>query len=176
MAKIDCVCPKTTTGNVRHPNGDTINMRERLDFRSALTARNTVILIKQEDESASAADILAALTEVYLLVGIKSWTLVDAKGKAIEPNRATIREFMAEHPEEAMVIGDEADLLYSEAVISPLVARASTYSPPTPIDASTSATNGSLPARRKRSKQSSTYITRTDGTGTMSALPVGDYS
>lgn len=176
MAKIECVCPKTTTGNARHPNGDTINLRERLDFRAALTARNTVILIKQEDPEATAADILAALTEVYLLVGIKSWSLVDARGKPIEPNRATIREFIAEHPEEAMAIGDEADMLYSEAVISPLVARASTYSPPTPIDGSTSATNGSLPVRRKRSRQSLTSITQTEDTAKMSASPGGGYS
>ena len=176
MATIECVCPPLRSGEVRHPEGDLITLRERLDFRSALHARNTVILMKQEDENSNAADILAALTEVYLLVGIKSWTLFDDKGKAIEPNRATIRAFMDEHPDAAMTVGDEADGLYSEAVITPLVARASNYSPPTPIKGSTSATNGRSPAPPKPSKRSSTTTTPTDVTATISASPGGDYN
>lgn len=176
MATIECVCPPKPDGSVRHPNGDTVNLRETLDFRSALTARNTVILIKQEDPDASAAEILASLTEVYLLVGVKSWTLTDARGKAIEPNRTTIREFIAEHPQEAMEVGDAADMLYSEAVITPLVARASSSSPPTPIAASTSVTNGRSPGPRKRPKPSLITTSPTDDTGKMSASPGGGYS
>jgi hypothetical protein len=176
MAHIECVCPVRPDGAVRHPNGDTVTLREKLDFRSALTARNTVILIKQEDEQADAAAILAALTEVYLLMGITSWTLVDAKAKPLPVSRDNVRALMDEHPDAAMEIGDEADGLYSEAVITPLVARASSYSPPTPITGSTSATNGASPARRKRPKPSSITTSRTDVIETMSASPAGDYS
>ena len=176
MAHIECVCPVRSDGAVRHPDGDTVTLRERLDFRSALTARNTVILIKQEDEQADAAAILAALTEVYLLMGITSWTVVDARGKPVPVSRDAVRDLMDKHPDAAMEIGDEADGLYSEAVITPLVARASSYSPPTPIAASTSATNGASPARRKRPKPSSITTSRTDGTERMSASPGGDFN
>ena len=173
MAVIECVCPPKADGSAKHPNGDTITLRERLDFRSALTARNTVILLKQEDEDASVADVLASLTEVYLLMGIKSWTLTDAKGKAIEPNRTTIRAFMDEHPDAAMAAGDEADGLYSEAVILPLVARASASSLPTPMPVSTSVTNGSSPVHPKPSRRSSITTIRTGDTGKTSASPAG---
>ena len=176
MAVIPCVCPPKPDGAPRHANGDTVNLRPKLDFRSALSARNTVILIKQEDPDASAADILASLTEVYLLLGIESWTLTDGKGKAVPVSRQAVRDLMAEHSEEAMTIGDEADGLYSEAVITPLVVRASSYSPPTPISGSTSVTNGSSSVPRKRSKRYSTTTTPTDVIETMSASPVGDYS
>ncbi len=176
MAHIECVCPVRPDGAIRHPGGDTVTLREKLDFRSALTARNTVILIKQEDDQADAATILAALTEVYLLVGITSWTLVDAKAKPVAVSRDAVRALMDEHPDAAMTIGDEADALYSEAVITPLVNRASSYSPTTPTVVSTSVTNGASPVRRKRPKPSSTTTSRTDVIETMSASPAGDYS
>ncbi len=175
MAVIDCVCPSRPDGSARHPDGDTVTLRPKLDFRSALHARNTVILLRQEGVE-DVAEILASLTEVYLRVGIESWTLVDAKGKAVPVSRDAVRDLMTDHPEAAMTIGDEADELYSEAVISPLVARASTSSPPTPTKDSTSVTNGSSPTPRKRSKPSSTITTRTDGTGTTSPLHAGGYN
>ncbi len=175
MAVIDCVCPQRPDGSARHPDGDTVTLRPKLDFRSALHARNTVILLRQEGVE-DVAEILASLTEVYLRVGIESWTLVDAKGKAVPVSRDAVRDFMAAHPDEATTIGDEADELYSEAVISPLVARASTSSPPTPTNGSTSATNGSSQTPRKRSKPSLTTTTRTDGTGTTSPLHAGGFS
>ncbi len=169
MAHIDCVCPPRTDGTPRHPNGDTVTLRERLDFRSGLAARNTVMVIKQEDPEAGAAEILAGLTEIYLLVGIESWTLQDAKGKAVEVNRTTVRQLMADHPDEAMTIGDEADGLYNEQVIAPLVARALKYSQPTQTTGSTSPTTGSQPRPLKQSKRSSTTTSQTDGITRMSA-------
>jgi len=179
VAVIECVCPVRPDGAVRHPEGDTVNLRERLPFQSALAARNTVILMRQGDdetEPSTSAEILAALTEVYLFHGIKSWTLTDAKAKPIEPNRHTIRAFIEEHPDAAMTVGDEADGLYSEAVITPLVARASASSPPTPIEASTSATNGQSQAPRRRSKPSLITTIQTEDTGKMSASHGGGYS
>jgi hypothetical protein len=175
MATIPCVCPPKSDGTQRHET-DTVTLRERLDFRSGLTARNTVIIIKQEDPEANAADILAGLTEVYLLVGIESWTLQDARGKPLEVNRANVRQLMAEHPDEAMTIGDEADGLYSEAVIAPLVARALKSSQPTRTTGSTSPTTGSVPRPLKPSKRSSTTTSTTDGTERMSASRAGDYN
>lgn len=176
MATFDCICPPKADGSPRHPQGDTVTLAERLDFRAGLAARNTVIVLKQEDEEASVGEILAALTETYLLHGITSWSFVDAKGKPLEVSRAAIREFMREHSEEAAIVGDEADGLYSSAVLDPLVKRARASSPPTPISASTSATNGSLPAAPKRSRRSSTTTTPTAVTERMSASPGGAYS
>ena len=175
MATIECVCPPKA-GETRHPQGDTVTLRAKLDFRSALTARNTVVVLKAEDPDASTADILAALTEVYLLVGIESWSLSDERGKAVPVSRVAIRALMDDHPEAAMTIGDEADEMYSEAVIAPLVARAQTSSPLTPMAASTSATNGSSPKRPKRSRPSSISTTPTDGIERMSASPAGGSS
>lgn len=169
---IPCICPPKGD-EVRHPAGDTVTLRDRLDFRAATTARNTVAMMKQEDDDVSTAEILAALTEVYLLQGIASWSVVDARGKAVEPNKHTIREYLLSNPDVAMLVGDEADGLYSEAVIAPLVARASTSSQPSPTPASTSRTNGSGPKHRTPSKRSSTITTLTADTEPTSASPVG---
>jgi len=175
MATIECACPPTPAGDVRHPDGDLVTLRERLDFRSSLTARNAIVVLKSEDADASPGEILAALTETYLLVGIESWTLVDARGKPVPVSKAAIRVLMEEHQESAMAIGDEADGLYNEAVIGPLVRKASSSSPPTPIGASTSATGGGSPPR-KRSRPSSTSTTPMAATERMSASPAGGSS
>jgi hypothetical protein len=176
MARIDCVCPPKADGQPRHPNGDTITLRERLNFRDGLAARNAVIMLKQEDPDASVADILATLTEAYLLTGVESWTLADEKGKPLPVNRVNLRAFMDAHAEAAMIVGEEADALYSAVVIAPLVARASKLSPPTPTEPSTSATNGSAPQPRKRSKPSSISTIQTADTDRMSASPGGAFS
>ena len=91
--EIPCVCPPKQDGQPRHTT-DTIELRDRLDFRSALTARNAIALAKEEDDDVSSAEILAVLTETYLLLGIQSWSLVDEKGKKVEPSRTAIREFI----------------------------------------------------------------------------------
>jgi len=176
VATFPCVCPQKSNGDPPHPDGDTVTLRERLEFRAGLAARNTVIILKQEDSEASTADILAALTVNYLLDGIESWTLVDDKGKALAVSRPAIRAFMAEHPEEAATVGEEADGLYSASVINPLVKRAATLSQPTQTAASMSQTNGSSLTPRKRSKPSSITTIRTADTEKMSASPGGGYS
>ena len=170
---IECICPPRADGEPRHPAGDTVTLRERLDFRAALTARNTMILLKTEDPDAGTAEILAALTETYLLVGVESWSLVDAKGKPVEVSKAAIRECLLSHPDVAMTVGNAADELYSASVILPLVALARTSSPPTPTTESTSAPRPSSVKRPRQSKPSSITPFPTDATVTTSALPVG---
>ena len=176
MATVECLCPPKATGETRHPDGDTIELRERLDFRSALTARNTFALLKSEDPDVSVAEIMASLTETYLLLGIRTWSVQDAKGKPVEVNKAAIREYLLSKPDQAMVVGDEADGLYSDAVIAPLVARALSFSPTTPTNGSTSATNGSSPKHRKPPKRSSTTTIPTDDTGPTSLSLAGGSS
>lgn len=176
MAHIDCICPPTAGGETRHPDGDTVTLREHLDFRQALTARNAFLVAKAEDEAISTAEVLAVLTETYLMVGIELWTLTDARNKPVPVSKDAIRAMLLARPAAAMVVGDEADALYSEAVISPLLARASSSSPTTPTPVSTSATNGSSPTARKPRKRSSTSTTRTAGIVSISPSPDGDSS
>lgn len=176
MVQIECICPPRADGSPRHPAGDTVTLRERLDFRAALTARNTMILVKTEDPDASTAEILAALTETYLLVGIESWSLQDAKGKPVPVSKATIRESLLSHPNVAMTVGNAADELYSESVILPLVALAQTSSPPTPTSESTSVPKPSSARRPKPSKPSSITPFPMDATGTTSPLPAGAFN
>jgi hypothetical protein len=170
---IECICPPKADGSPRHPAGDTVTLRERLDFRAALTARNTMILVKTGDPDAGTAEILAALTETYLLVGIESWSLTDGKGKSVEVSKAAIRECLLSHPDVAMTVGNAADELYSASVILPLVALARTSSPPTPTTESTSAPKPSSARRPKPSKPSSITPFPMDATATTSPLPAG---
>jgi len=176
MVTVACLCPPKATGEVRHPAGDEITLRERLDFRAALTARNTMVLLKEEDPDVSSAEILAALTETYLVLGIEAWSLVDAKGKPLPVSKAAIREVLLTKPDIAMEVGDAADALYSAAVILPLLARAQTSSPPTPTNGLTSAKMPSSPKRPKPSKRSSITTIPTAATVTTSPSPAGDSS
>ncbi len=170
---VRCICPPTPAGDTRHPDGDRVELRERLDFRSALTARNTIALLKQDDPDVQPPEILAALTEVYLERGIRTWTMVGPRGKPVEVSKDAIRRLMDEHPDVAMDIGDAADELYTEAVILPLVQRAQTSSPGTRTNGSTSPTTGSSQPRPKPSKRSSISTTPTDAIVTMQASPGG---
>jgi hypothetical protein len=173
-ATIPCVCPPKADGTPRHEQ-DTITFRDRLDFRSGLAIRKEIALAKSDAEP-TAGEILALLTESYLIFGVESWTLVDAKGKPVAPDRAALRAFMEEHPEEAMEAGDVADDAYQEQVLLPLLQRASTSSPESPTSSSTSATPGSSGSKSenpKRSSRSSTSTTRTDDTGSITSLHGG---
>jgi hypothetical protein len=172
MAEIECVCPPRTDGSVRHPEGDTVTLRTSLGFTSAITVRNVIALLARE-EGFDDTDILAALTEKYLYLGIESWTIEDAKGKPVPVTRGAIAEYLLSRPFVAKVVGDEADELYTEAVVLPLLARRSTSSPPTPTGVSTSARTPSPTPLRKRSRPSSTTTSRTDAIGKISALPGG---
>jgi hypothetical protein len=175
MAEIECVCPARPDGQPRHPEGDTVTLRQSLGFTAALTVRN-VIAILAPGAGIDDADILAALTEKYLYLGIESWTVVDAKGKPVPVTRAAIAEYLLSRPMVAKVVGDEADDLYTEAVVLPLLGRLSKSSPPMPTDELTSAPTPSPTPLRKRSRQSSITTSPTDAIGKISALPGGGSS
>ena len=170
---IPCICPPKADGQARHPDGDTITLREHLDFRAAVTARNSIVLLKQDDPEATSADILALLTETELLVGISAWTITDAKGVRLEVTRTNIREVLLSHADEAMIAGDAADELYTASVLLPLLAKASTFSPPMPIADSTSATTTSSRTNPTRSKRSSITTIPTGATETTSPSLAG---
>lgn len=172
-ATIPCVCSKA-----RHET-DTIIFRDRLDFRSGLAVRKTLALEKDDDPGMGAGEILAILTESYLVYGIESWTLKDADNKPMEPTRTNIRAFLESHPEEAEQAGNVADSIYQEQVLLPLLKRASTSQQPSPTPELTSPTprssgSRSSPEKSKPSKPSLTSITPTDDTETTTSAPAGD--
>jgi hypothetical protein len=176
MATVECLCPPKATGEVRHPDGDTIELRERLDFRGVLAARNAIALLKNEDPDVSSAEILATLTETYLLLGVRTWSVVDAKGKAVEVNNVSIRQYLFANEEAAIAIADEADDLYRERIIAPLVRAAQNSSPPTPTNDSISPTTGPASKTRKPSKRSSITTIPMADTEMTASSPGGDSS
>jgi hypothetical protein len=175
MATIKCICPAKPDGAVRHPDGDTVTVRAALDFQGAVAVRNVIALMAGETGVAE-ADILAALSETYLYHGIESWTLVDDRGKDIPVNRANIHDLLLSHPFEAMTVSDEADGMYQEAVVLPLVNRAAASSPSTPTDDSTSVTTDSSLPPPTPSSPSSISTTPTADTDKTSRPLVGVYS
>ncbi len=176
MAHIDCVCAPKADGSPRHADGDTVTLRPTLEFRPALAIQNEALLVKTEDPDAPTGEILAALSESYLIFGIESWTLADDKGKRLEVTRPNIRAFMNANPAEAFTIANEAESLYERQVMRPLMRRVSAYLPTTPTTPLTSVPNGSRQGRPKQPKPSSITTSQTDGIERMSASRAGDYS
>jgi hypothetical protein len=173
MVEIPCLCPPKATGEPRHDH-DTVTLRAKLDFHGVTAASYAVQILKFEDPEASAAEVLATLTEHYMLMGIESWSLVDIKGKPVEVTKPAIRELLLTNIDAASKVGDAADEMYAAAVMLPLLQRASTSSPRTPEAPSTSAPTALSDKRPKPSKRSSTSTTRTAATVTTSASPAGD--
>ena len=176
MVNVACLCPPNAAGEVRHPAGDEITLREHLDFRGSLAARKALISVKAEDAGASSADILAVMTETYLLYGIESWSLVDAKGVPVPVTKTAIRETLMSRVNEALKVADSADVLYSDEVLLPLMATVSASSPPTPTDGSTSPTKPSSPESQRPSKPSSITSIPTAVIEPTSLSLAGDFS
>lgn len=166
---IACPCPPKADGSPRHEI-DTVTLRDTLDFRTRLALRQTMKWAKTANDDITEGEILAVLTEAYVLQCIDAWTLVDDKGKKVEPSRAAIRDFLDHHDEQAMAVADAADSLYSEVVLLPLLLGSSKSSPSSPTDGSTSPTNGGT-TPRKPSKRSSTATTPMVVTGPMLSSP-----
>lgn len=171
--RIDCICP-LKGDEVRHPDGDDVTLRPYLGFVGATAVRH---IIGYREDGDDRIDVLAAITETYLLYGIDSWTVTDGQGKPVEITRDHIRERMALYPLSFIPLGDQAHELYSEAVVIPLLGPVSTSSRRTQTGASTSRTSASSTTRtRGRSKPSSTTTSPTDDTATTSPSPAGDSS
>jgi hypothetical protein len=172
MVTVRCLCP-LTGAEVRHPAGDTITLKERLDFHTALTMRKSIVMLRAANDEVTNEEILATLDESYLRYGIESWTLVDRKGAPIPVKASTIEEYLLADIDAAMDVAEEASEKYSAVVLLPLLKGASSSSQPTPTDDSTSVTNGSSPEPLKPSKRSSTTTSRTANTEPTSAVLVG---
>lgn len=157
--RIVCICdPKGDAP--RHPDGDNVSLRDKLGMVHVQTLRYAVQVLRNQDERASLAQILATMSEHYVLVGIEAWSVVDAKGRAIDPTSDEIRERLLTNIEAAMTVSDAADGLYWDVML-PLLMRGSQSSPPTPTDESTSAKSDdsespTQPVETSKSRSSST--------------------
>ena len=166
METIRCLCPGSPH------DSDSVTFKERLGFRDASNIRNGVRVLDRASLERT-VEIATALTEGYLLYGIESWTLVDAKGKAVPVSPDAVAEYLLPHIDVAIPLGDLADDLYGEQVIVPLLQRGSTSSPPTRTNGSTSPANGRHQKPSARSKRSSISTIPTGGTGATTPSPGG---
>lgn len=173
MVAIGCICPLRADGKTRHPDGDLIELRERFDFRSAITMRNALAIMYTEDPDAGFDEVLAVLSEKYILHGVESWSLVGPDDKPIPVTKGNIREYLLADTGAASLVADVADGLYQEQVMLPLLEMASTSSPPSSTDGSTSAQTGSPTKHPTPSSPSLTESIPTDSTEPTSIRPDG---
>lgn len=167
---IRCICPPKAGGQPRHDH-DTVTLREKMDFRSSIAIRNALALEANDEGNVDMADLLAILTERFILYGIERWTIVDAKGQAVPVSHDAIRRLILEDIDIATDIGDAADERYREAVMLPLARRGQTSSPGSPTNGSTSPRTSSSTRPRKPSRRSSiTTITTAATEVTSSSL------
>jgi len=153
--QIPCACP-----TARHDH-DTVTLREVLSPRDAMAISKDIEVMRAEDPDATAGDVLATLSEGYIVRGVEAWTLVGEDGKPLEVTKAAIRYRLLSSLDVAATIADTADALYAEAVMLPLVARALRSSQPSPTADSTSAPTDSTPTPPTPSKPSSITSTPT---------------
>lgn len=166
---IPCICPVEPGSEPRHAT-DTVDLRPRLGFREVDTIKNSLGIMYLQDPDAGFADTFAVLREGYLLLGIESWSVVGLDGEPLPVTKPNIREHLLTRMDAAALVADAADDLYQEAVMRPLLQAASTSSPPTSTEPSTSAESGSSEeSTLKPSSPSSITTIRTAGTATTSS-------
>ena len=152
----DCRCPGSP-----HPAGDTVTLRAEPSVPMG-TAAWAVFSI-----GGTLWDLQARFAEVWLRYGIVDWSFLDAEGEP-EPITPSNIERLLPFNHGGLEVSEAADALYSDPVLSPLVARRSKPSPPTPTAPSTSPSPASgepSPARSKRSR-------RAESDGSPSEVPV----
>lgn len=159
VSGIPCPCEGTP-----HPEGDTVQLRKRLDLAGGVRLQR--LLIDANREGADTAVLSGRLAEAYLLVGVCAWTFRDRHGKPVPVNDGTIRDLLLSDYERSALIAEEADGLYVGPVLGPLLSRERTSSQTTSTVVSTSPTSNGSPITPKRSRRSSTTTIQTDDTET----------
>ena len=144
---IECRCPG-------EHGRDVVSFFDRLDFHRATTIGKALAFIENDDPATRPAEVLAVLSEYYLLYGIERWTLVGPDRKPLEINPASVRSQLLSHPDVSELV-EAADAQYGEQVLLPLVKRAARSSQDGQTDDSTSPTPSSNRATRRRSSRSS---------------------
>jgi len=169
---IPCVCPGDEP---RHPEGDTVTLKDRLGFEEAAACKQAIQLVEDSgDMNDLTARRIAAVVTQYMFSGIASWTLQN--GAAIPVTAGNIRKYLMSDFVAGDIVSSEAETLYNPQVLIPLANRVATSSRPTPTGELTSATTGSTRSSRKHSSRSSTTTTKTGDTGMTFSQPDGDSS
>jgi hypothetical protein len=158
--QITCPCPGSPHAQ------DTVTLRDRLTFAGGLAVRQRIADAVRSRLGED--DIVATMTEGYILHGIGAWTLVGDDGKPLPLTLANIRViFLADFSDLAMPLAEVANELYEIQVVDPLVKAASNLSPGSPTSESTSPTSEDKPkTKATRSRRSSTSTTPTADTAT----------
>jgi hypothetical protein len=158
--QITCPCPGSPHAQ------DTVTLRDRLTFAGGLAVRQRIADAVRSRLGED--DIVATMTEGYILHGISAWTLVGDDGKPLPLTLANIRRiFLDDFSDLAMPLAEVANELYETQVIDPLVKAASSSSPDSPTSESTSPTSEDTPKpKATRSRRSSTSTTPTADTAT----------
>lgn len=167
--RIECPCPGSP-----HPDGDEVGLHPKLGLKAGVMLQRRVVTAQREARESQEPDMVEAalvadLSELYCLVGIGWWTLVDEDGDPLPVSEEAIREHILADFSRAAPVADRADALYLAPVILPLVGGASTSSQPGPTNGSTSATKTTTRTPRKRSRSSSTSTSQTGVTVATSA-------
>ena len=123
----DCRCPGRP-----HQPGDTVTLRGEPSVPMGTAAWGVASM------GGAIWDVQARLAEVWLRYGITAWSFLDSKGGP-EPVTAANIDRLLPFNRGGMEVANAADDIYSDPVLSPLAARRSMSSPPTPTDDSTSA-------------------------------------
>jgi hypothetical protein len=144
----DCSCPGTP-----HPEGDVAELRPYLDYPGGAEALASITVTDEEGNSSllPIAEWPPIIGPVYMRRGIVSWNVQDDNG----PVPVTREALEALSFEDAYELADQADTLYSERMLSPLVRRMEMFSKAGPISESTQPRRKSSPKRRSRSRSSS---------------------
>ena len=153
--RIPCICPDKS-----HADGDSIGFLWPLDFSRMALINRTIRYEKTARAGLSMPAALAMLAELYLRNCITSWTLQE-DGKPIPATEENVERYLMNGaPDVALDVADAADDLYSEAVLSPLVQKASTSSLAGATSESTSPpkANGAQSIQKRSSRSSKETI------------------
>lgn len=193
QVNVPCLCP-----DKGHEAGDTITMRETLDFLAVRAVRYAAQMEQDDDSDISIPSLLAVMSEGYILHGVEAWTVQDKDDKGrlqpVEVTRGNVRKYLLSDMVASQIIGDFADVLYRPQVFLPLAElarRSSQPSPtsesilpenessstsPTPMDGSANGSSTPSEMPQKRSRRSSTTSTPMDSTGEILAASAGGFT
>lgn len=157
---VTCPCPGTP-----HADGDTVYLFPKLGLQGGVLAERQ---IRDMAGERTPNEILAVLTETFVLHGIADWTLVDADAKPVEVTEQAKRAIVLSDWGFARMIADKADSLYTAAVLDPLLTRSSNGSRQPSTAASTRPPKRSASKRQKPPQSSSTATSQTGATTTTS--------
>lgn len=172
---IPCICDPKPDGEARH-GSDTVTFKDTLTHLEASTIATGANWADSDDDNVRSIQMVAIMRELYVLVGVSKWTVRDASNKPVPVSHSAVRTRILGNQQVAGLVGRAAVDLYDELVLLPLVRGASSFSPPTQTDESTSQKPSGSRQSQKPEKPSSISTIPTAGTETTSPSPDGVYT